>query len=585
MALAMAPQAAPPWPTTLRVVCWRLVLVLVMGACGGVASKAGPSSLLPAPSELQVELLPVPVLGLSERAPRFSWVAEVPAGVRGLSQVAYRVTVAGTDQTELVAWDSGRVDSAVSYGIEYAGTPLEANAAYVWTAQWWGSDGARSATSVGHFDMGPMTEADWHGAEWLSALNSSTTTDRLLERAQFRADFTVPANASVTWARAHVAAPGCHHIEVNGHAPALDRMGVCVFREPSKTVMWQTHDITPLVKPGANAVGLLAGHVLQSHPAFSRATPYLRAILVVRLSDSTSVVVVTTPDAWQSRRSYVLRDSMYSGTAMDWRQVEAGWSTPAFTATAAWSPATWVAPAPAGVLRREAVPAAAALGVVKPIAVRRLDSGNFLYSFPSNFVGVVRVNPLPSAPDGATLTITHGEFLARSPSPPGPSPPWPGPPAPAVIPDKRFINANNLGLWFMSAGTRHHVTTQEECGVNLFQPRPWGYRVTDARMTAIPKSSIDFTCSMCNQSCFAANKPTITDPLPPSLSVSSTARRLADPLRNTFGQVDEHVLRHGNALALTPLFTWHGFQFITVQSLPSCKILQQGTQLSPECLF
>ena len=46
---------------------------------------------------------------------------------------------------------------------------------------------------------------------------------------------------------------------------------------------------------------------------------------------------------------------------MDWIQAEDGWSTPTFIPTAAWSPATWVAEAPAGVLQREPVPAAAAL--------------------------------------------------------------------------------------------------------------------------------------------------------------------------------------------------------------------------------
>ena len=49
------------------------------------------------------------------------------------------------------------------------------------------------------------------------------------------------------------------------------------------------HDITPLVRLGPKAVGLLAGHVIQSHPAFSRSAPFLRAILVVQLSDNTSV--------------------------------------------------------------------------------------------------------------------------------------------------------------------------------------------------------------------------------------------------------------------------------------------------------
>ena len=458
------------------------------------------------------------------------------------SQRILPLTIAST--CCLAAGDSGQVSSTVSYGIEYAGAPLEPNTAYTWTAEWWGSNGGQSSQSVGEFDTGPFDEGDWHGAKWLAALNNTISDDRSQERAQFRAEFTLPKGA-VSWARAHVAAPGCHHFEINGRVPSLDRMGVCVFREPNKTVLWQTHDITELVQAGPNAVGLLAGHVLQSHPAYSKATPIVRALIMVCLDDNKTVVLVTDPKIWRSRSSYVARDSLYTGTTVNWTQVDAGWSSPGFQPSTAWAVPPTVSP-PEAPLRREGVPPTAALGVVKPDAVQRLHNGAFLYSFPSNFVGVVRVSPLPSAPNGATLTITHGEYLGAG----GGTANWP--PTPAHIPDKHFISADGLGLWFMAGGERHHVTSTTECGVNLFDPRPWGFRLTDAQIKAIAKSSTDFDCTMCNSSCFATNKP-IPDPS-------------AVILMNTFNQVDTHVLRHGNTAPLTPLFTWHGFQYITIEA-------------------
>jgi hypothetical protein len=454
------------------------------------------------------------------------------------------------------AGDSGRVAGGASHSIEYAGTPLLANAVFTWTATWWGSNSGQSATSIGEFDMGPLEDNDWHDAQWLSALNHTVSQDRSVERAQFRTDFKLPSDVGVAWARAHVAAPGCHHLEINGRVPSLDRMGVCVFREPNMTVLWQTHDITALIHPGPNAIGLLAGHVLQSHPAFSHTPPRLRAVLVIHLDDNTTVTVGTT-DKWQSRHSYVTRDSLYTGTTVDWTQVESGWSRAGFQLTPAWVTTSWVARSPGGSLRLEAVPAAAALGVVKPTAVLQLPNGDFLYSFPTNFVGVIRVAPLPSAPDGATLTITHGEFLTGSV--PGPVPP--APPVPKIIPDGHFVNADGMGLWFKLGGTRHHVTQLHECGVNLFAPRPWGFRLSDARMRTIVASTVDFNCSMCNNSCFAANKPTIT-----SGYVEPRQATPSPGLGNTFSQVDTHVLRHGNTAPLTPLFTWHGFQFMTVKA-------------------
>jgi hypothetical protein len=58
--------------------------------------------VLPAPTDLQVEMLPVPVMGLSERVPRFSWVTQAPSHLRGLAQSAYRVTVARAGSPEEV---------------------------------------------------------------------------------------------------------------------------------------------------------------------------------------------------------------------------------------------------------------------------------------------------------------------------------------------------------------------------------------------------------------------------------------------------------------------------------------------------
>lgn len=69
--------------------CERIPAAVAMDPTGQILDGQ-----LPAPTELHVEMLPVPVHGLSERVPRFSWVAEVPpGGARGLAQTAYRVHV------------------------------------------------------------------------------------------------------------------------------------------------------------------------------------------------------------------------------------------------------------------------------------------------------------------------------------------------------------------------------------------------------------------------------------------------------------------------------------------------------------
>jgi len=77
------------------------------------------------PTNLRCEYLKNP-LGIDIAKPRLSW--ELVSEKRGESQTAYRILVASSmeilneDRGDI--WDSGRVESDRTYGIEYRGNPL-----------------------------------------------------------------------------------------------------------------------------------------------------------------------------------------------------------------------------------------------------------------------------------------------------------------------------------------------------------------------------------------------------------------------------------------------------------------------------
>ena len=78
-----------------------------------------------APSELRPVRLQceyrVDPLGIDERAPRLSWALESEG--RGQVQSAYRILAARSEENleaeESLLWDSGRVESGRSVGVEY----------------------------------------------------------------------------------------------------------------------------------------------------------------------------------------------------------------------------------------------------------------------------------------------------------------------------------------------------------------------------------------------------------------------------------------------------------------------------------
>ena len=54
--------------------------------------------------------------------------------------------------------------------------------------------------------------------------------------------------------------------------------------------------------------------------------------------------------------------------------------------------------------------------------VVKTADGSFLYTFPKNFVGTIKFQPLPSAAAGSNLTVLLGEWLTPNPPTPAPAP-------------------------------------------------------------------------------------------------------------------------------------------------------------------
>ena len=185
----------------------------------GVATYGTAVEQLGAPQHLRVEGLDAAVAVLSEPTPRFSFVhPPVPDGKFGIRQASYRITVSKLGGT-LPLWDSGPVASADT-AVIYAGPKLSAFTRYTWSAEWASEAGDKSATAVSSFETGPLVGADWQNAAWLS-----TNGTRAEGKTQFRFTFDLPK--AVAWARAYIAAPGCHALEINGRVPATDLRGIC----------------------------------------------------------------------------------------------------------------------------------------------------------------------------------------------------------------------------------------------------------------------------------------------------------------------------------------------------------------------
>jgi alpha-L-rhamnosidase len=121
------------------------------GAGDSGTAGAGPSVDPIAPSGLMCELLKNPVASpLTDAKPEFSWIVNSPR--KNVKQGAYQILVAATraalDGDQGDAWDSGKVASADSINVPYAGAPLVAAQHYFWKVRTWEATGEAGSWSA-----------------------------------------------------------------------------------------------------------------------------------------------------------------------------------------------------------------------------------------------------------------------------------------------------------------------------------------------------------------------------------------------------------------------------------------------------
>src|SRR5215211_230988 len=146
-----------------------------------------PSELRPVGLRCEYRVGP---LGIDERAPRLSWALESEG--RGQVQSAYRLLIAQSEEDlgseENLLWDSGRVESGCSIGVEYEGEALRSGSQCVWKVRVWDGEGLPSSYGgPAVFEMGLLESSAWEG-DWISLGKGPTKTSSLL-----------PVKSTTTW--------------------------------------------------------------------------------------------------------------------------------------------------------------------------------------------------------------------------------------------------------------------------------------------------------------------------------------------------------------------------------------------------
>ncbi len=228
-----------------------------------------------------------------------------------------------------------------------------------------------------------------------------------------RKDFAV--GSPVRSARLSITALGAYEVMINDKAVAPGTLLSPGWTDFHKRVLYQTYDVTALLKQGANAMGVVLGGGWYSSPmtwSGFRYTPgpnLLRAQLELTLGDGSHQTIVTDT-SWKTVAAPITFSEIYGGESYDSRLAPKNWATPEFDASR-WSAAEEGTPPDHG-MKLTAQPD---LSIHSTIALHpiKLDPANTahpaIYDMGQNMVGNVRIHV--HGPRGTVVRLRYAERL------------------------------------------------------------------------------------------------------------------------------------------------------------------------------
>lgn len=223
------------------------------------------------------------------------------------------------------------------------------------------------------------------------------------------------AAAAPVSARLYITALGSYRAEINGQRVGNDIL-TPEWTDYRDRLIYQTYDVTSLVKTGDNALGVTLGDGWYATAlgwglqrwCFGDAPTRFMAELHVKYPDGKEDVIVTD-DSWKYSESAIRRSEIYAGETYDARLEQAGWSSPGFD-DAKWKqvllPATDTSKV---ILEGQSCPPVRVMQEIKPIAVTEPAKDTFVVDMGQNMVGWAQIKVKGKA--GDTVKMRFAEIL------------------------------------------------------------------------------------------------------------------------------------------------------------------------------
>jgi alpha-L-rhamnosidase len=355
--------------------------------------------------------------GIDVTLPRLSW--EITGSQRRIMQTAYQVLVASSPEklaaNEADCWNSGKVLTDRSIHISYAGKSLQSRNIYYWKVKVWTTHGKSAWSKPAQWSMGLLADTDWQ-ASWIGMdrafpWDSAQSKFSRLSARYFRKSFDI--KPAIKRATAYIAGLGLYELYLNGR-----RIGNQVLApaptDYTKSVKYNTFDVTSALKQGNNAIGVVLGNGLfftmrqayKPHKIRTFGYPKMLLQLEIEYADGRREII-NSDNTWKVTTDGPIRtNNEYDGEEYDATKEMPGWNNTGF------DDSRWLRPElvqPPGRLTAQLNEPMRIMDTVKPVAAYRTKPGTYILDMGQNMVGWLRIKA--KGRRGEKITLRFAETL------------------------------------------------------------------------------------------------------------------------------------------------------------------------------
>ncbi len=368
------------------------------------------------PVSLECEMLKSP-MGIDVKTPRLSWMLTSEQGNE--KQTAYQIIVSSSaeklKQEEADLWDSKKVKTDQSINVKYDGKPMQPKMECYWKVKVWDKEGNPSAWSEpAKWSMG-LIDDEWK-ADWIG-LNKPVGNDivdaqkTILSARYLRKEFDLAK--PVKKAYLYICGLGLYESYLNGQKVG-DYVLAPAQTEFDERVLYNTFNVTDLLKEGKNAIGTVLGNgryfAMRMSEPFTMENygfPKLLLHLDIEYNDG-SHKIITSDKTWKlTADGPILENNEYDGEKYDARKEMPGWKSPGFD-DSGWMNATIVGK-PCEKISAQMTEPIRITQTIKPKTVEESRPDTFIFDMGQNMVGWVSLKV--KGEKGARVKLRFAEVL------------------------------------------------------------------------------------------------------------------------------------------------------------------------------